>query len=276
MNTAQFVVVLLSVLLLLGLNFFAPTVLKKQEQVNKTRALSAESVALPEIMHQAKENLPPEQLGVVQQLEVDLKQLNNSEEQTEVLKTISSFWNNNQQFALGGHYAEELAKGESTDSSWSIAATTYAICFQRSQEESLRDFCAKRSISAFENAVSLNPKNTTHKINLALMYVDGTPQPMKGIGMLTEIAEQEPDNILVFKTLGRLSLRTGQFEKAAARLENAVRINKKDTDAHFLLAEAYKGLGREKEALMHYEQCLSLTDKPSFKVQLKDIIKDLK
>ena len=65
---------------------------------------------------------------------------------------------------------------------------------------------------------------------------------MQGIGMLTKLAEENPTNTAVFLTLGRLAMRTGQFEKAKGRFETVIKLDAKNTDAHCLLAKALEGL----------------------------------
>ena len=60
--------------------------------------------------------------------------------------------------------------------------------------------------------------------------------------MLTKLAEENPTNTAVFLTLGRLAMRTGQFEKAKGRFETVIKLDAKNTDAHCLLAKALEGL----------------------------------
>jgi cytochrome c-type biogenesis protein CcmH/NrfG len=86
---------------------------------------------------------------------------------------------------------------------------------------SVKAFCNQRAVQAFENAISLNPDNASHRLNLALTYTEMPPEdnPMKGILLLRELQEQYPENTQVLNALGRLAIQTGQYARAVERLD---------------------------------------------------------
>ncbi|MBK7605446.1 MAG: hypothetical protein IPI15_18140 [Saprospiraceae bacterium] len=66
---------------------------------------------------------------------------------------------------------------------------------------------ALKSSKAPESAISLDPKETNHRVNLATIYAESPPKdnPMKGIMMLLDMSKSEPENITVMNTLGELA-----------------------------------------------------------------------
>lgn len=163
-----------------------------------------------------------------------------------VFKKLSSAWFKANSPALAGHYAEEVAKLNSNDTTWGIAGTTFSLCLQKdSLSTKEKSFCKDRAVHAFEQAISLNPEKSAHKINLALLYTNFPPEnnPMKGILMLLELNKQNPNDVAVLIQLGRLSLRTGQDQKAVSRLSHAVEVEPENKTAHCLLVEAASRVG---------------------------------
>ena len=103
---------------------------------------------------------------------------------------------------------------------------------------------------AFQNAASLNPTNIEHTINLALCYTENPPadNPMKGTLLLLNLEKANSGNIPVNIQLARLGIKTGQFDKAIARLEKILAKEPDNKRAVCLLAEAYSKSNNAKSA----------------------------
>ena len=71
---------------------------------------------------------------------------------------------------------------------------------------------------------------------------------MKGILQLRELDAQNPDNVIVNLQLARLAIKTGQFDKAIARLEKTLSKDPNNRKLVCLLADAYEGKGDPKAA----------------------------
>jgi tetratricopeptide (TPR) repeat protein len=225
------------------------------KQAGKSRELQAESVSPQELLQQAVTMLNEEQLAGITFLDERLKAANSDSLRVLTLKELSSTWNQFGRYDLGGVYAQELAEQDQTVDAWQIAGTTYAICFQRTEAPIVKTFCVNRAITSFEAAKSLDVDNPIHSVNLALCYVDGTPEPMKGITMLREIAEKYPEHPLPEYTLARLAIRTGQFEKAEERLNRVVTLDSTYVRAYCLLQQVYEQKGDMEKAAQNAVFC---------------------
>lgn len=222
-----------------------------------SRALSVESTDINLVIQEAKEALHPAQRSLVLGLEQKLESTLEDTNRVALYKELSGEWYQLQRFSIAGHYAQQVAEVEPTEGSWSIAGTTYSICAQRTKEEKIKEFCANRAVMAFENAISLNPGNVANRVNLALTYTSNPPpdNPMKGVLMLRTLNQEEPNNVLVLNALGRLSIRTGQFDNAVKRLNAALKTDPKNATTICLLAQAYEGAGNAEQATVFAEQC---------------------
>lgn len=257
MTKLQYIVVGGSLLLFLVLYFGCETKPPGQQQVEQTRMLQTEATDVNILIREAHDKLPVDQLSTLQALEQELKQAENDSLKVERLKQLSGRWYENGYFAIAGHYAQEIATLEETEQAWSIAGTTYAICVQRSETEKVRTFCHQRAVRAFENAISLDPTNVSNQVNLALTYTEVPPpnEPMKGVMMLRELEQSFPESALVLTSLARLAIKTGQFDRAIQRLNQALELENDNLNAICLLARAHAGAGNQAEAQAYDERC---------------------
>ena len=209
------------------------------------------------LIREAHDKLPASQVSTIQAIQQELSQTSGDSARVEILQQLSGRWYENGYPAIAGYYAQEIADLEGTEQAWSIAGTTYAICVQRAEEEKVRQFCSQRAVTAFENAISLNPNEVRHQVNLALTYTDAPPanEPMKGVMMLRELEEEFPKSPLVYTSLAKLAIRTGQFERAIQRLTQALEIEPNNLNAICLLGQAHAGAGNAAEAQAFKQQC---------------------
>lgn len=92
------------------------------------------------------------------------------------------------------------------------------------------------------------------KLSLGTFYVTEGQQPMQGIRMLKEVLDENPSDTSVIRTLGDFSQRSGQFEKAAERYEDllkltSVKYSKQRVNDYARLEFFYIQAGKVEEAL---------------------------
>ncbi len=257
MTRLQIIVIAAVALLFMGLYWGADTKPKSREKIERERAVNAESTDANSLVQEAKAGLSPEQLGVILQVEQDIQNSQLDSIRLGWIKKLSGSWYDLGRADIAGVYAEQVAEMTNTETAWSIAGTTYTIGSQQTNSSKVRQFCSGRAIRAFENAISLNPDNMAHKVNLAICYTDNPPQgnPMKGILMLRELNEEDPKNILVLNTLGRLAIQTGQYARAIERLRQAEATEPTNSRTLCLLAQAFRGNGDTALAAEYEQKC---------------------
>lgn len=261
MSKLQLFVVASSVLFFSILYFGFDTKAEKIASVEKSREFVAESTDISILLKDAKEKLSSDESNTILALEHQLEQTTIDSLKTSSLKKISGEWYRLGNPTIAGYYAESVADIVNDDESWSIAGTTYLIGVQKATEDKVKSYASNRAIKAFENAISLNPSNSDHQVNLALCYVEKPPEdnPMKGIQMLLSMNKKEPENTGVLTQLGRLGMQTGQFEKAIGRLEKVIVIEPNNSKAVCLLAQAYEGAGNKAKANEFLDKCKTLS-----------------
>ncbi len=258
MTRTQIYAIVGSVLLALFLYFGCETTPIKFRKLEKSRSLSVEQTDVELLLRDAKAKLSAAQVARLDALEEQLSASSLPDSlRINLLQELSGEWFAIRAYALAGYYAQLVAEQVEDGESWGIAGATYAIGLQRSETENLKSFCAGRAITAFEHAVSLEPGEVAHKINLALVYTERPPQenPMKGIQQLLELEKVYPENAGVYFHLGRLAMRTGQYARAVERLEKATALDSGRKEAFCVLQEAYEALGETDKAASALARC---------------------
>lgn len=217
----------------------------QQKEVENIRNQNLEATSVDNIIREARTALTDEQKSYVEALQMDVTAAEGDTlKSIEKTKNLSATWYELGYPSLAGYYAEEVALKAGTEDTWSVAGTTYSICVQNTADEKEKQYCSKRAVLAFEKAISLAPEKIAPRINLALCYVDNPPadNPMTGILMLRELDSKYPDNPMVLTQLGRLAIKTNQFDKAKERLERVYTLDPQNSVAICLLAEVYRQL----------------------------------
>ncbi len=260
MTKLQIFVVLSAIFLFFALYFGFDTVPPKQKSIEKSRALAQTSTDINNLLLDAKQEISTSSATNLLIFEQQLELATTDSAKVKAYEQLSSAWYQNKQPAIAGYYAEQLAEIDKGEQAWSIAGTTYAICVQREQKEKVKDFCTQRAVKAFENASSLSPEDVQHKLNLATVYTEQPPanNPMKGILMLLDLNKRYPDNVPVLLNLAKQGMRTGQYDKAAGRLEKAYSLAPENAKVVCMLAQIYEELNKKQEAQAMAKQCETL------------------
>jgi tetratricopeptide (TPR) repeat protein len=251
-------IVLFATLLLFGVLYFGfDTKAPEREKLETSRQIQGESTGIETLLTEAKSSLSTSQITDIETMEVSLETAKTDKEKAVILKKISGLWYSQSNFPIAGEYAEKVAMIENVDSAWSIAGATYFSGLQQSKDQKIRDFCAQRATKAFESAASLAPNDASHRVNVALVYAENPPadNPMKAVLLLKDLEVKYPEAPSVYNALGRLAIKTGQWQKAVDRLEKSWVLDKKNIKTPCLLAKAYGELQNSAKAAEYAAMC---------------------
>ncbi|MBC7777907.1 MAG: hypothetical protein H7246_20910 [Phycisphaerae bacterium] len=245
MNKAQILTVFVAAGLFSGLYFGFDTKPDKQKATERSRSLQGESTSFETLLEEATTHLSPAQAAEVADIEKQIQAATEAEQRIKMLKSLSGLWYDFGQLPVAGGFAEQVAELENADSSWSIAGGTFFSGLLAAKDPTIRQYCATHAVKAFESAVSLAPEKVEHRVNLALVWAENPPpdNPMQAVLMLRDLESKHPENPSVYNALGRLAIKTGQWQRATERLEKAWSLDKKNPNTPCLLAQAYEGAG---------------------------------
>lgn len=257
MNKSQYFTIGGFVLLFAVLYFGFDTKPKEIKIAEKSRVNFIETTNIQNLLQEARENMRPDEMGVMDAMYMRVEAAETDSMKIQEFKNLSSSWYRQSYYGIAGYYAEEIAKILESEESWSIAGTTYAAGISKANSEKERKFCAERSREVLEKAVSINPDNVNHKINLAVTFAEMpvADNPMKGVMMLLDLNEKNPENVSVLYQLARFGLKTGQHDKATERLIKALSIEPNNQRLICLLADVYSASGNKSKSEEFRSRC---------------------
>lgn len=257
MNKAQILIVFAGLVLFSTLYFGLDTKPDKQKSVERSRSLQGESTSFETLLEEAAEHLSPAQKIQADELEQQIKAAPDDAARIPLLKKLSGLWYGFNQLPIAGGFAEQVAELENVDSAWSVAGGTFFTGLMAATDPKIRQYCASHAVKAFESAASLAPEVVEHRVNLALVWAENPPpdNPMQAVLMLRDLESKHPENASVYNALGRLAIKTGQWQRATERLEKAWSLDKKNPNTPCLLAKAYEGAGNIAKATEYAQRC---------------------
>ena len=228
---------LFAVLLLL-VYFGFHTVSPDIRQASESRDGKLEITGFENIERAVFQKLTTNQKAELEQLNKQLGQSANEPEKLELLKKMSGFWYDLNEFALTDSYAQKVAVLEKTDTAWQIAGTTFLYGLEGDSDIKTKQFCQQSALHCLEQAISIKPNEPAYQIYQAMAYVKlPGEEPMKGIKMLLSLEAKFPEYNPLQLQLVELGIQTGQFEKAKSRLENVLAKTPENPRANCLMIE---------------------------------------
>jgi tetratricopeptide (TPR) repeat protein len=263
-----------TIILALALYFGGKTVVKKEQTaIVKTESFSFEQYE----QQQTAKLLPAEksQLAAITEALKAVKPADTATFKKLYLKT-SDFWKNLNNPALGAYYFYQFAKIEGTKAAMENAGDVLVSAYKSTEDSVILNNLITFALRSYEDAVLKDGNDVDLKIKLADAYVQGSQEPMKGIGILRQLSDSLPDNVPVLLALGRLSIQSGQYDKAKERLQKILQLEPQNTEALYFLAITEAQLGHDDEAIRLFEMCKLLVNNIEFNKEIDEIVKNLK
>jgi len=189
--------------------------------------------------------------------------------------TLANTWEAIGNYPLGAYYYYKATEMDSDSLSWVTAGDKLYNSYKNYSDTLVTDNLLTFALASYENALKSNKDDIAIRMRLADAYVE-SPKPMEGIVMMREILDSIPDYTPALMRLGRLSLQTGQYDKAVNRFGSILEKDPINTEAMYFLALAYEGLGNIEECIKLLETCKRLVSIPEFSAEIDEFITELK
>ena len=216
---------------------------------------ASKSISFEQMLEASKKKLTPSQLTKINALENDLS-LADNERKIHLYHRLSDFWKDSiRVFVPYIKYLADAAKLENSEKNLTFAAHLMLAELSSIEEPALKSWLAKEAKELFEKAKTLNPENDSTAIGLGSCYFfggGGNEPPMKGIMLIRNVAEKNPNNIYAQYMLGIGASISGQTEKAIERFTKVVTLDKDHLEARLRLADLLAQKGDKANAKIHY------------------------
>ena len=236
----QYILIVVAILLIVLL-FFAP----KKPSVNTPKLESTAEL-------NAEVKLPAEQQKMYEALKLALDNSTKDADKQKSLEALAAFFEQNKKPLQVAIYYQKLADLLGTADAWYEAGERFyrATGFV---PDTMISLVYQNALSAYGKVLLIDKDNEKAKIKMGVCYVEMGTDPMKGVGLLREVAEKDPKNIEAQLNLGYFSVKSKQFDKALIRFNNVLKIDTGYTDAYVYLAQTYEMMGDTNNALSFYE-----------------------
>ena len=173
------------------------------------------------------------------------------------------------------YYAVKQAEKVNSAAQYVKAGDYNAQLMQSAPDDKARRFLSANMINCYKRAVDLDSTNTDNRIRLAGAYMGEGSQPMSGVLMLLDIVRKDSANVDAQLMLGRFGLISGQIDKAIVRFEKVLYLQPQNSEALFLLAEAYNDQGNKQKAIDLLERCKKTVKDPATKKDIEKAIETI-
>jgi len=175
-------------------------------------------------------------------------------------------------------YSKLKAQAVPTENNWLLAGDNYFKAFRLSKNKAAP--MIKGAVKCYNEVLALNENNLVAQTALGVAYVEGAAaigaMPMKGIGMLKDVLNVDPENIDALTNLGYFAIQSGQYEKAIERFETVLRIDPENAEAYIYLTDVYLSQDKVSKGIETLEQYKSMVNDPLVAKQVDEYILELK
>jgi len=191
------------------------------------------------------------------------------------LQQIAGIWENNSKFALASEYHKRIAVIDSTAGRWEFAGDKLFEAYKISSDSLLRNYLLNNAVESYVNVTLIDSSLVDTKVKLASLQIDEMQNTMAGVTLLLDVVKKEPKHLAANITLGRLSLVSGQFDKAKQRLNTVLSVEPENTEALLYLAGVYEQTGETDKAIEYYKKCRVLIENPAIKQNIDKYLNKL-
>ena len=280
MKKSQWITIAVAVLLVAILYRFGRIVPEKKtvqnQQANTESAINA--ITIDTILALAKKELSTEQVVRLNTLENSISRGDVKEQKLKVYHQLAHFWGDSAGiFEPYAWYEAEAARLENSEKSLTFVARLFLDNLQTDENLQRRQWKALQAKDLFERSLKINPDNDSSKIGLGACYIFGdiSAMPMEGISKIRQVVDKDSTNVYGQIMLAKGSVRSGQYDKAIARLQTVIRIQPANIEALLLLADVYERMDDKKNAILWYQTSLKYIDRQDIKGEIEKRIKEL-
>jgi len=273
----QWLVAACSIILLFALYFFGRTK-PYPKGVTQTVRDTASSVSGAEaFLAEARKSLPPAQMARITALENSITRGDLTGQRIALYGQLASFWRDSAGNRLAYiYYLGQKAKLENTEKNLNFAARSYLEELKSVPDPAARTWMANEAQSLFGKSLEIDPSNDSAKVGWGSTFIFGASgAPMEGIMKIREVAEKDSNFMYAQFMLGYGAMMTGQYDRAVDRLLRVVAREPGNTEAVFLLGEAYERSGNRTEAVRWYSAGRKKVNSPELLKAIDEKIKTL-
>jgi hypothetical protein len=189
---------------------------------------------------------------------------------------VVEFWDRLKRPDFASFYVEKIADRKQTSVAYAKAGDRYFYSVRFMKDANEVPSLYQSAMRCYEKALEKDPANIDAKIQLAACYVEGSPDPMKGIGLMREVEKTDSNNVKLQLSFAFFSVKSQQWDRAISRFEKVLRIDPMYIEAYLHLADAYEQQGQNAKTIEMLEKYAALTQDATAKQEVLKYIEQLR
>lgn len=279
MKRAQIVLCILAGIAIVLLYAFGETRVppKNDGQVGAMMASSAQQVpaiSTDSLIREAKQMLPTSLQLRIAEMENSVVRGDVKQQQIQVYRQLAHLWDSLKQPDLAAYYFGKAAQLQAHPQALQFAAGLFLNHLQQTAQGPLHLWEAQQADTLIQQALSLDPHNDTLLVMQAQAMVE-MGEVMQGVQQLLSVVKRDSNNVPAHLLLGRLSINSGQYDKAIDHLQKVALLQPQNAEALYYLAVAYRETGHRQEAIRYFQQCKALIRDPDFDKEIDSLIQTM-
>jgi tetratricopeptide (TPR) repeat protein len=285
LKLSHYLTIAAAVLLTVGMYYFGntvqpagakPPVADGHRDGMPSGAMQDNPISVDSVIVVAKQQLADAELKAIEAAEQKAAATKDTKGKILAYKELEKVWRQEKNTKIAAFYNSETAKLENTENALTFAARLFLRELEDEENGPMRSWEARIAAECLEQAKQLNPNDEEIKLGLATCYLEGTGEPMRGVQILLGIVNAKPNDIPANLMLGKMSVRSGQLDKAIGRFETVLKQEPANTEALYYLGQVYKGKGDNKKAIEMLERCKASEKDPQLESKIDQEINSLK
>ncbi len=279
MSKTKIIISAVAILLIIGIFLLPKVVVDNSADVEMTssgEASSGVTAQSPEVDAMHNTTISPEDETLLNDLRENYKSNADNEKSAIFADSLATvFKRYNKLDSAAKYYAIAADKVPSQEALLKAGdayyeAYTYAVAPERSQQlgEKAREYY--EIVLGREGGEAL----LNVKANLAMTYI-ASADPMKGIALLREILEKDPNHKGAIYNMGVLSIQSNQYDRAIERFEQLVGLDPENVQAQFYLGLSYFEAGRKTMAKKQFEKVKTLDSDPEIQAAADGYLEEI-
>ncbi len=235
----------------------------------------AAGIDLAALINKAKSQIDKKYLPQIVLLESELSASRNADQKAQVYKKMVAVWDSAGAKIISAEYAASVARITDQAKDYSFAGEKLITAMQNASDSSMAHALSEESFKVLQRAIELDTTNDDNKVNMAICLMEGKTDVMSGVKILLPLVKKNPNHLKANYILGKFAVVSGQYEKAIARLEKVINLDKHFTSAYIVLSQAYIKMGNKTKAMETLKECKKNLDDLQAKAELQKMIEQL-
>lgn len=196
-------------------------------------------------------------------------------DEVSIYKDLALVWDSAGASIISAEYYNRIAQKTQREADYRQAADRLIDVMHRAADSSMAKALFEDAYTNARQAYELDSTSLDNQTNLGACVMEQGTEVMTGVKLLLGVVKKDPNHLKANFILAKFAVLSGQYEKAKARLEHLLSLDKHNINVYLLLAETYNRMGERSKAITTLRTCVLEIKDEKGKNEIKQYIEQL-